>query len=543
MAAVFEHSWALLTDFERDSLASLTVFRGGFTREAAEAVTGTSLRTLLMLENKSLLRRDDRGRFDMLAVVRQLALAKLEEYEPVRSRHSAFFAHFLRVREAALIGEGLVRALEDVAAEIDNVRQAWDWALMQAHADGLDDMAETLCRFFENRGLMHEGEHAFKGAVEAMTGRESASPRLLVKLRSRYGFFCHRLNRFEEAESLLRQSLRELEHTQDPHEQVFALNVLGSILFARDRFPESQRAHQKGLELAQCHNDDAGIVTALAGLGAAAYARADYVEARDYFKQVLESARARKDVYSIARGLKNVGMILGVLGEYVQAEQILKEAVALCRQLGDQRALASSLNNLGRLKLITGELDQSVAFLKECADIHAQIGNRVGVALAHSNIGEAYHEAGDLGGARSHLAASLEQFRQIENRSGMALTLSRMGFVLLDQGAPERAQQHFVEALGQAADAHERAQVLNGVTGLALVLSEQGQVARAVELLTVVERLPGHERHATDQISAWLADFRSRLSAEDFTTARVKGKSRQLDTVVRELLEQQQPKE
>ena len=63
MQAVFDASWRMLDNAEREAFARLSVFRGGFTRDAAQAVAGAGLRRLMSLVQKSLLQRDPTGRY------------------------------------------------------------------------------------------------------------------------------------------------------------------------------------------------------------------------------------------------------------------------------------------------------------------------------------------------------------------------------------------------------------------------------------------------------------------------------------------------
>src|SRR5258708_26567468 len=81
LRAVFEYSWNLMSEDERDVFMRLSVFRGGFTREAAQEVSGASLKTLMTLLNKSLLRRDPSGRYDVHELLRQYAEARLHGNE------------------------------------------------------------------------------------------------------------------------------------------------------------------------------------------------------------------------------------------------------------------------------------------------------------------------------------------------------------------------------------------------------------------------------------------------------------------------------
>ena len=103
--AVFETSWRRLTPTEAEALAKLSVFRGGFTRRAAEQVAGASLRTLSGLVNKALLSMDPDGRCSMHKLLRQYAAEQLETEDSgdaVRRAHSIYYLEALAVRESDL---------------------------------------------------------------------------------------------------------------------------------------------------------------------------------------------------------------------------------------------------------------------------------------------------------------------------------------------------------------------------------------------------------------------------------------------------------
>lgn len=156
--AVFDTSWALLSDRERAILPMLSIFRGGFARESAEFVAAATLRDLLGLVNKSWLQPvevrapgDDQptrngrsksdtpysspvpssGRFMGHALLRQYAEQKLAEMpelaEQARDRQARYYARFLESNMRRMIGPEQARAYDAVAEEFDDISQAWDW--------------------------------------------------------------------------------------------------------------------------------------------------------------------------------------------------------------------------------------------------------------------------------------------------------------------------------------------------------------------------------------------------------------------------------
>ncbi len=129
LRAVFDYSWALLSPEERKTFLALSVFRGGFTREAAQAVAGASLRGLSILANKSLVTPSpETGRFAVHELLRQYAKAELrrdpELSEHVDEAHAAFHAALMEESLALFIRSDQPRALRIVEQDLDNVRSA-----------------------------------------------------------------------------------------------------------------------------------------------------------------------------------------------------------------------------------------------------------------------------------------------------------------------------------------------------------------------------------------------------------------------------------
>ena len=184
LRAVFDHSWGLLNPREREVMQALSEFRGGFTREAAAAVTGVSLATLLSLVDKSFLGRSvalspaprRRGRYEVHELLRQYAAEQLAQEpasaERIRDQHSAYFASALRRWASVLKGPRQEEALAELDVEIDNARVAWDWAVERGQVARLDEALEGVCRFYELRLRREEGEAACCAAAGPPLARD-----------------------------------------------------------------------------------------------------------------------------------------------------------------------------------------------------------------------------------------------------------------------------------------------------------------------------------------------------------------------------------
>jgi DNA-binding SARP family transcriptional activator/predicted ATPase len=142
MRAVFERSWRGLSPEEQAVMARLSIFRGGFTREAAENVAGANLRVLLALVNKSLLHRHPNGRFDIHELLRQYAVEQRRQDDPDGQVELAHCREFARLTDTEMRqSSSLPFATERLAAEPDNIRRAWVYAVDHALAGELVKLA------------------------------------------------------------------------------------------------------------------------------------------------------------------------------------------------------------------------------------------------------------------------------------------------------------------------------------------------------------------------------------------------------------------
>ena len=168
---VFESTWNRLTPTEQKVFQQLSVFRGGFTREAAQTVADASLRTLMALVNKSLLLPDLKGRYQLHELLRQFGAERLAHDSitetSVRDRHCAHFAAFLHQKEAGLRGSNQGQALAEIELELDNVRAAWQWAVAQDKVEEIDQTMESLCEYHRIRGRIDEAWKFFDPAARA----------------------------------------------------------------------------------------------------------------------------------------------------------------------------------------------------------------------------------------------------------------------------------------------------------------------------------------------------------------------------------------
>ncbi|MFW9998286.1 MAG: hypothetical protein ACFFD4_39980, partial [Candidatus Odinarchaeota archaeon] len=343
MRAVFDHSWRLLTPRERDVLQVLSVFRGGFTRRAAERVAGASLHVLRSLVAKSLLHRatvppaalrrpmdvraQDRPlgqassdlRYEMHELFRQYAEGKLDGAPATgmaaRDRHCAFYAAALEQWGEELKGPRQVNALAEMSAEVGNARVAWEWAAKRGDVERLDQGIDGLCRFYEWRGRYQEGEAACRVPEQALTLTEDTTAasaprdrvRMLAKALIWRAVFAQAMRHVERVIPLLEQGLAHLERCASAgadvrREKAFALWQMADASYSSGR-----------------------------------------EDARQWYEQSLALYRTLDDRWGAASVLYGLGHdVLGMSGAFEEGEALVRESLAIRQTLGDQRGIAMS---------------------------------------------------------------------------------------------------------------------------------------------------------------------------------------------------------
>lgn len=274
MRTVLEQSWGMLTEKQRTTFQSLSVFRGGFTRDAAKAVTDTSLHILSALVSKSWLRwHASRKRYDIHELLRQFGEENLRrsdaDWKAANDRHCNYFTSFLEARGHELAGDKDAEALLIIDADLENVRTFWEWAVTHGYDRAIEITLDGLWFFYDTGSRYQEGERLFASAIHELRTRDSdAESRLLGKLLARQGALYRSLNRFELAHALFQESETLLQAFPAPYDLAFSLHHKGLLLMWDNQFDAAESAFFTSLALCQQANDLRGAGYAHIGLNA-----------------------------------------------------------------------------------------------------------------------------------------------------------------------------------------------------------------------------------------------------------------------------------
>jgi predicted ATPase/class 3 adenylate cyclase/DNA-binding CsgD family transcriptional regulator len=406
LRAMVDWSWELLTDAERVVLARLSVFAGGFTLPAAEAVAtdpevpaGEVAGHLGALVDKSLVQfggiGTGPGRYRLLETVRQYATGQLDAQGPTvaeiaRTVHRGYYLALAEAAAPQLIGPDQAEWLDLVGAELGNLRAAIATSQAQPDPEPGLRLAASLRAFWRARGHAAEGADALRTLLEAPAAQGATLPR--ARALAAAANLLQQMGGYAIAGDYCQEALAIARAAGDNH-------LVGELQYVRAWI--LLRQGQRGAAL-------------------------------PLIESGLDMARRLEEPHLTARLLSARSYATYAAGDHAGAARNAAEALRLSRQAGDRLQAGTMLGNLGYYELPAGDLDAARRHLAESLDIARALNDRDGIVQHTFNLGLAEYLSGSPGAARALFAESLDLARRIGLRSSTAYAL--IGLALAGRG-------------------------------------------------------------------------------------------------------------
>lgn len=404
---VFDHSWNLLSERERDVFCRLAVFRGGVPRSAAEATAGGSLPVLSALVAKSLMHRVASGRYEIHDLVRQYAEDRLaersDEAVAARDRHCEWFCDFLARMEPQVSGPRQQHALEQIGAESENVRAAWLWAISRARVADVSKAAHCYWLYCEVTGRYLEMHDLFGQVIAMLRDVRDGSLR----------------NRRERAAALGAVLIR-----------------YGSVDVRLGNYERGERSIDEGIAVLRPLGDSSDLGLALNFKATFARAREDYDQERQLLLESIEQFAAQDDRWGIGYSTNDLGMATAMLGDVAGARQAQERALEIFSEIGDRRGAGFALHNLGIVAIDMGDLGEARRRLHEALAIRRALHHYWGAAVTLTALGVVERSTGHVEDARARFHDALRQAILAQSLPAALDALSEMAVSWLD--GPER---------------------------------------------------------------------------------------------------------
>jgi predicted ATPase/DNA-binding SARP family transcriptional activator len=457
MQVVFDSSWEQLTVEEQAALVQLSVFRGGFSREAAQLVAGATVPILERLTARSMIRFDRlRFRFQIHELMRQYLSAKLADVPELAraaaSQHASYYCRWIAARASGLKEQHQSAALAEIRREFENVRVAWNQAVAAQAADQVDMAAEGLALFLELEGRVLDGRMMTDEAVSTFrpraTGMDSGEASHLAYARTLAwrSAFDRALGHTDAAFRGVQEILKLTEELPGAEAiRAFALLQTGTGRFTTAA-TESDEDYIESARLFRIAGDRWGEGLALAEVGRVAWSDGELDEAERRYAQSLSIFRDLGNQREMANVL---GMLSQVARYQAQAEtavQRAEEMLALTRESGSWLALASALGSLGGSLYFTGEFDEAARLLEEADRYYQEFGTLTDRASTLMRWGRVEGVRGNLDAAYDYLTQSRDIYAGIDLHGSVAYIDADLADMELSRGrtgpAMERMEDH-----------------------------------------------------------------------------------------------------
>ena len=331
LRATIAWSYHLLPGDEQRLFARLSVFAGGCTLEAAEAVCGADLDVMQSLVDKSLIRFAD-GRFWMLETIREFALERLEdsgEADELRRKHAEFFLELAELAKPELLARSSSIWFDRLEAEHDNVRAALGEALERGRADVALRLGGAIWLFWWTRGYWSEGRRWLEAALAAGT---ASDPQLRGDPLSGAGMLALWQGDVERG-SAVADELLALTAEADST-RAWAILFAGLVASWRDDEDHAAELYEESARLAREQGDPLLLSVAMNNLGSDALGRGEYERALELFEESLAIGRERQDQDRLARAFGNLGFTTLMLGDVQRARSLLRDSLVAAREIG-----------------------------------------------------------------------------------------------------------------------------------------------------------------------------------------------------------------
>jgi non-specific serine/threonine protein kinase len=428
LRASMNWSWGLLTEAEQKLMRQLSVFAGGWTLEAAQAVCDGNVQEL----THSLVRKSlvviDQERYHFHETVRQYAHEKLieaDEEENTQDKHLRYFLKLSEQIKRGLVGPQQLDWRRRTNDEFNNLRVSLEYALRANVEAGLY-IASRLGQFWPDFDSQEE-----MCWLDAFIQKPESKkyPHARAKALCEQSGFLFIFEQYKEAQNAAEAALELFRTIGDRYGQVDSLISLGQIFIlgsVADPVKGVELAEQ-ALTSAQSLGDNLRQARALDVLG---WDHRDFKRAFIYWKEATTLYRQVGHWEGLAHNLSTLGYFLLMDGQLSAAQKCLDEANSLFQQLNIQRR-SHLLSGLGQIALIDGDYEQARACFHENARINNELGSRIDYLWAMSHLGLVELRAGNIIGARQIFAESSQGFQKDRSKIGVVFTLEGMSSLFI----------------------------------------------------------------------------------------------------------------
>jgi predicted ATPase/DNA-binding CsgD family transcriptional regulator len=508
MQAVFDYSWQLLSAREQAALRKLSIFRGGFDRNAAAEVAGADLALLAALVDHSLIERGSNDRYQIHELLREYLKERLVEADEEKSagdQHLAYYTRLAKQAEPELVGERLDVWIARFTADMDNLRAALEWSL-RSH--------------------------------------ETTNFELGLQLVTSFGRIWQLYNFLKEGLSFLTRFLTEPPDGLGKHLYAEGLNLAAELTFRMMDYTEARRLANEVLRIGQEINDARLVGDAYRCLSAEAMRWDDFDNGSSFAQQALESYQKINDPLRTALALESLGLSETRARNFAAAYTHLTSALEIARNLKDAISLSVILRSLGALALADPQigLQRGRAWLEEGLIYARKYNDITLVQLFSMVLGEILRLEGQHEDASLVLEETLHTMNEVMPKEELIAFWLNLGFVYSRIGRHDSSKKIFLESLVELQKfdqlVFDKSYCLLGLAGIAVTEGKPQLAAKVLGALEKEKEQLVYWRTDRNEYERILSSVKAQLSEKQFSHLHKEGQALSLEDAAQLILNQ-----
>jgi non-specific serine/threonine protein kinase len=467
LQAAMDWGYLLLPEAERVLLRRLSIFAGGFTLEAAEAICSEPesetespvlareqiMEHLLALQEKSLVQFDateDNPRYRLLETVLHYARERREEANEtslLQERHAAFFVQMATEAAPKIHSKEQTLWLHRVRREMDNFRAVFAWGRSGGDAMLSLQLANKLLNFWVVTCQFSEGRNAL-------------------------------------------ESLLSLPETAPPTERrAWAMNAAGVLAKWQTEYVTARQHMEGALTIHRELGNRRGEASCLGNIGYVAQLQGNIAEARALHETSLAIFRDLDLKWDIGAEMSCLGSLAEYIGDLETAQAWYSEGLALVQELGDKWCIAHNLHDLSVVRRKQNDLVAAQRLCMQGLAIRQEIGDTTGLARSHYELAQLARWQNDYERAQEHLTASRTVLQEQPDNLTLAALELEEGLLALARGDAARSGLSLREGLRLMRMVGWRPGIASALESMVHLYAAQGEYTAAARLFGAAEAL------------------------------------------------------
>ncbi|MFN8591088.1 MAG: tetratricopeptide repeat protein [Thermomicrobiales bacterium] len=377
-------SYELLSLEDQILFARLGVFAGGWTVEAAEAVTESDGLTLLAglgrLNDQSLIVRlanvTGPPRFGMLEAIREFARERLGDSgkkHGVEAAHSQYFLSLALHAREMLEGPEHAAWLGRLSLEHDNLRAVLDRSIAAGQSEIALRLGTALWGYWAQRGHLTEARNMLERALRI---ESDVDPIVRGAALHCLGNLSHDLSDLASSRDYFSQYLALMIELDDRDGVANAHNGIGLVVRDQGAYSQAREHFETALSIWSDMNDLGGVAIAHHNLGITAAAEGNFDRAQEHHTLALAIRLEQRNSYGVAYSKWAMASVAQADGDLVRAKDLFEQCVQLFQELGDRQGEALVLNGLGKVAHYSRDDLTALRLLREALVVQRSLGAR-----------------------------------------------------------------------------------------------------------------------------------------------------------------------